>query len=738
MHATRSLGVKILALVLLPTACSVFGQNPAPSGAKADPFTATLRLAGLSPADLGFRPRAYWARYPNMAEIPYKPLLFEDLFAEPVRLYDVVRIMALAAEDYLDPRYQSSHAGPLYKLAYFVGFEKKVPGFRNYGHTQTARIAEKDPLVEAVRAAYVRRGRTFDYRVMGKPADWPRLEDRVRRAAAPLHPDIRKALARAVLELTEARRWVDTALRRVDPADVLKVWRIRDLSETQFDAMDYYPEVDDVAAALDEQSLYYAGMRTLQAAEGLKRDLEAVLKTAGDLDREAQHLDLETPLGRLVLGGGGSDTHRCRDVFLLVDLGGNDTYHGPAGATSSPGVPVSVCLDLAGNDRYLNEDRYMPAQGAAVFGAGVCIDVEGDDEYRSRYLSQGAGQFGTGILADLAGNDVYAMDVAGQGSGVFGVGLLMDGGGRDAYRLGGGDGQGYGGVGGVGTLVDVSGNDSYFAEPDATKVKRADYHAQGAINYAYAQGVGIGRRGDLSDGHSWAGGIGTLIDLEGDDRYESGNWSLGCSYWYGIGFFYDRKGNDEYRSCAWSLASGAHFGISAFFDEAGDDRYLGFRNASQNLAFGHDYVIALFVDRSGDDVYEVKQSSLGYAQRMSQAWFLDLGGNDTYRFQKARSCLGATDAFRRLARPRLEFTYEIYAKQIGVFLDTAGSDAYIRTGKKPGPRFRNRAVWMRPEEGDARGRHRHYGIGRDLEPAGAPSIPWLAERFGSLHQKDKK
>ena len=168
MHTTRSLGLKILALalVLITTASTVQGQNTPPSGGKADPFAATLGLAGLGAADLGFRPRAYWARYPNLAEIPYKPMLFEDLFAEPLRLYDVVRIMALAAEDYLDPRYRAPHAGPLYKLAYFVGFEKKVPGFRNYGHTQTARIADKDPLVEAVRGAYAGRGRTFDHRVM--------------------------------------------------------------------------------------------------------------------------------------------------------------------------------------------------------------------------------------------------------------------------------------------------------------------------------------------------------------------------------------------------------------------------------------------------------------------------------------------------------------------------------------------------------------------------------------------
>jgi hypothetical protein len=719
---------------------AVLGLGPVAAGQPKpaiDPFSGALAAAGLQESDLGFRPRSYWARYPNARLIPHKPILFDDLFAEPTRLYDVVRIMALAAEDYLDPRYRARapHAGSLYKLAYFIGFEKKVGGFRNYGHTQMAKVADREPLVTAIRAAFERRARNFDYFVLGKNADWPRREERVRKAVAPLHPGVRKALAKAVLELIEARRWVDIALRKVDRRDLLAVWRIRDLTETQFDGMEYYPEVDDVAAALDEQSLYYAGMRTIQAAEALARDLASVRKTAADVDWTRQALELETPLGRIELGGTGNDRHEARDAFLLVDLGGNDVYSGPAGATGSPFVPIAVSVDLAGDDRYVNEDRLTPAQGAAVLGAGVLLDVSGDDHYRSRYLSQGSGQFGTGLLADLAGHDHYSMEVAGQGCGLFGVGMLVDGGGNDTYSLHG-DGQGYGGVGGVGSLVDVAGDDVYRAEPDAKNVPRGDYHGGNEINYAYAQGVGIGRRGDLSDGHSWAGGTGTLIDLAGSDRYESGNWSLGCSYWYGIGLFYDGAGDDHYRSCAWSLASGAHFGVSAFFDEGGDDHYEGYRNASQNLAFGHDYVIALFVDRAGNDVYEVKRSALGYAQRMSQAFFLDLGGKDTYAFEKEKRCLGATDADRRIARPKLEFTYEIYVKQIGLFLDLGGRDDYRSTSPtRESAGALNGKTRLRPPADDPRGRHRHYGIFVDRDDASAAAIPWLRNRFGSLHGK---
>ena len=50
-----------------------------------------------------------------------------------------------------------------------------------------------------------------------------------------------------------------------------------------------------------------------------------------------------------------------------------------------------------------------------------------------------------------------------------------------------------------------------------------------------------------------------IIDIGGDDRYESGNWSLGIGYWFGTGIVYDSEGDDIYRSVYFTQASGAHF-----------------------------------------------------------------------------------------------------------------------------------------------------------------------------------
>ncbi len=230
----------------------------------------------------------------------------------------------------------------------------------------------------------------------------------------------------------------------------------------------------------------------------------------------------------------------------------------------------------------INEDEFLASQGASLFGAGVLLDVEGDDVYKSKCLSQGAAILGIGVLTDMNGNDHYEMESTGQGAAYFGVGIAIDNTGDDEYRLLA-DGQDFGGMGGVGTLINRTGNDHYWAAPSKQDIWRIDpSHAADSANISSAQGCGMGRRGDITDGHSWAGGMGTLIDLTGDDLYESNNWATACGYWYGMGFLWDGGGDDIYRTANWSQVCGAHFCIAALIDEGGDDQHIMTENA-ENL-----------------------------------------------------------------------------------------------------------------------------------------------------------
>jgi hypothetical protein len=412
-------------------------------------------------------------------------------------------------------------------------------------------------------------------------------------------------------------------------------------------------------------------------------------------------------------------------VLALVDLGGDDTYRGDAGCGADL-APLSVCIDLAGNDIYEATDPAQPAQGSGIFGTGVLIDVEGSDTYTAATLAQGCGFFGTGILVDEAGTDRYRIGTSGQGCGYFGIGLCFDVQGDDDYACDG-DAQGFGGVGGgVGVLADQAGRDHYFAEPYASKVDRGDVHSQGKINVSNAQGVGSGRRGDGADGHSWAGGLGAILDLHGNDTYESGNWSLGTGFWFGTGIAFDGGGDDMYRSVYFTQAAGAHYANGALLDEGGNDQHVLYETAGAAMAFGWDYANALFVDKAGDDRYEARIISLGLAQVRSNALFFDLGGDDQYQLGRDQPGMGGADFRDDYAKPDPLAPYNSETASFGLLLDAGGNDKYFtwedKVGRVASPGRTNDTTWQSPAPGTPQAGWRNYGLGFDAANGTVPEL----------------
>jgi hypothetical protein len=347
------------------------------------------------------------------------------------------------------------------------------------------------------------------------------------------------------------------------------------------------------------------------------------------------------------------------------------------------------------------------------------LDASGGDRYAGKQYAQGVGQFGFGLLADLAGDDEYEVEHSGQGCGYFGVGLLFDVAGDDRYRIQA-DGQGLGGVAGVGVLADRSGNDSYIAERKHSVTGRPSYHSpDNDVAVSNAQGVGAGRRGDGSDGHSWAGGLGALLDGDGDDTYNSGNWSQGTGYWFGIGVLHDRGGNDEYNGVAYSQGTGAHFCIGCLLDEGGNDRHLAEENSHSSLAWAHDFTIGLLVNLGGDDTYSVATGGLSYSINRSVSMLIDVGGNDTYRTdiaQREEKKHGLRPGYamndeRFRARGGVG-TYFAQTTSLGLFLDVGGNDTYTsETGGVPAG-VQNNAHWLDPAD-SPNWADRNFSIGVD-------------------------
>jgi hypothetical protein len=658
----RILFIGLLTCFLLPATVAV--AEPAP-----DALDEALAVAGLVREDLGWEARGWWERYP--ADIPGKLRHFDDLLAEPLAIPPFLRAMGASLEKTLAPERVARSAGnpetgALYKAVHDIGINKRFGGTRSYSANLTAELT---PLSEALLEAWTAAGRRTKLATFGVEAEFPRVGDDLATTCKDLPDEVSVVLGRLVLDLLEARRWAVTAFRNVPLEMRHRVASRVDLGEKATDGLEFEPAIDDMERLWDEASLWYAASKTVEALDRARLSLAGPIATHHAALRRLR-IDVDTPVGRIVVDGlGKSEIDAGKGAFLIVDLGGDDRHRGSV-AASSPTLPLAALLDMGGRDRYESGDR---AQGAGVTGVGVLLDAEGADRYSAGALGQGLGHFGLGALLDLGGDDEYALQYSGQGAGFYGVGLLFDLDGEDAYTLWS-DGQGFGGLSGVGVLADRRGDDRYHAEPDPKITKRPSGHSENRIAVSNAQGCGMGRRGDGSDGHSWAGGLGVLLDSEGDDSYQAGNWAQGCGYWFGTGLLWDGAGNDERRATGWASASGAHFCIGAVIDESGDD--LHSVNQNWGPAFGHDFTVAILLDESGDDRYECGGEGGGFSINRSVALHLDGGGDDVHEYGMAERRPGFARFDARFLDRDDTTVYWTEPTSVGLFLDLGGDDSY--------------------------------------------------------------
>jgi hypothetical protein len=326
-----------------------------------------------------------------------------------------------------------------------------------------------------------------------------------------------------------------------------------------------------------------------------------------------------------IVGGDRPNRYNMDVIAAIFDVGGADvyTYSNPSSS------PYQIVIDQSGDDLYeSNADLAGPA--AAAFAVSVLHDRAGNDRYVSHHQgSIAAGLFGVAILIDDAGNDVYVNDTSGagwsQGAAMYGAGMLIDRAGDDAYQaqiLA----QGVGGPGGIGLVVDAEGNDDYTANGSHFPSK---YQTPG-VAAGLSQGFGLGVRGYA------AGGTGAIYDLAGDDRYSVGEFGQGSGYFQCLGILHDVAGNDRYVGSRYAQASAAHQAAGLLIDDAGNDSYTCLGPAAQAASW--DQSTAMLIDRSGDDTYSAGELAQGAAAQQASAVLIDLDGRDAYTC--AKLCLG--------------------------------------------------------------------------------------------------
>ncbi len=427
---------------------------------------------------------------------------------------------------------------------------------------------------------------------------------------------------------------------------------------------------------------------------GGAEDLTEILRRTADSLEFCKFPDsrqeIKTPLGLIVIGAAGKDEYSfTTPPLLILDPGGDDTYR-ISGYPS--GYPLTAIIDVAGHDRYISADSTTPGIGGAVLGMSVVIDKSGDDYYDGINVAQGCGIFGVGAVMDNNGNDRYRSKTYSQGSAAFGVGVLSDSTGNDSLYCWA-TSQGYGYTRGCGLCINYSGDDVYVAEDSIlfSPGQQTQEH-----NSSLAQGVGFGKRADYIDGHSWAGGVGILCDILGNDKYSAGLFAQGCGYWFALGMLLDGAGDDNYRSVWYTLGSGAHFAIGYFDDFAGNDVY----NATMNMSIGsgHDFTIGYFNERAGNDTYYAPGLSLGGGNFQGIGIFHDWEGDDTYH---------TTGQFNLGGARGLEQGARTYLNTFGVFVDGGGNDTYNAAWAKNGSR------WISPKPDSTKPGPYEIGVGID-------------------------
>jgi hypothetical protein len=406
-----------------------------------------------------------------------------------------------------------------------------------------------------------------------------------------------------------------------------------------------------------------ADARLLEQLRGLRNDGNIAVE--GATGTVAQRV--VTSAGDILIGGKGKNVYeldKISGICAVIDLGGDDEYQE---GTVSAERPVLVVIDLAGNDTYIATKP--GAQGGAVLGVSMLLELEGNDVYRARDVAQGSALGGVGILVDFAGDDVYAGIRRVQGQAVGGIGILIDREGTDRYHAALW-GQGFGGPLGFGLLDDLAGKDHYSLGglyPNSFKPETPGYDGWG-------QGVGAGLRQVAN------GGIGVLLDGGGDDLYEYDYMAQGGGYWAGVGMARDFGGNDrrlgatqnefdggprkepvfQRYACGW----GCHYSLGYCFDDAGNDTYGG---TIMGLGFGWDMSVGMLCDFSGNDRYEaIGQYTQGCGAEAGFGTIFDYAGKDVY--------LGPNQAY---ASPSISYhSQAVCGGNFSFVVDYGGQDEY--------------------------------------------------------------
>ena len=218
-------------------------------------------------------------------------------------------------------------------------------------------------------------------------------------------------------------------------------------------------------------------------------------------------------------------------------------------------------------------------------------------------------------------------------------------------------------------VIDMEGNDVY----ESTR------------NFVQGTGfLGVGILLDKSGNDSYVGmrecqgtgfmGIGMLIDADGDDVYRSHAYAQGCGLW-GAGIIIEIGGNDKYESHIYAQGVGLPGGIGILSDASGNDSY--YSKGTYPTSYGTPGIYEGWSQGCGIGFREYASGGIGLVQ--------DCGGIDRMEagnFSQGGGYYFGWGLFESMGKDSDTYIGSRYAQgfsahyALGTFFDEGGDDTY--------------------------------------------------------------
>jgi hypothetical protein len=340
---------------------------------------------------------------------------------------------------------------------------------------------------------------------------------------------------------------------------------------------------------------------------------------------------IHTPAGAIVIGGKGPNTYELDsmgDVALVIDLGGENTYHD---GTVSIDRPLLVNVNMGGHNVYRSAKPAV--QAGSILGVSMIVNREGNNVYDANDLAQASTIGGVGIIVEFGGDNTYRGVKRVQAQAVGGIGIIVSHGRGNSYHAAMW-GQGLGGPLGFGIIDDIGGHDHYYLGgmfPNSYKPETPGYEG-------FGQGVGGGIR------QVACGGIGMLLNGGGHNVYEFDYLAHGGGYWCGLGFARDFGGYSKSLICRknyyggerteqlyqrFGCGWGCHYAQGFCFDDKGHSTFEG---SIMGSGMGWDCSLGALCVFGGENHFDADVSLVqGCGAQGSVGILYEYGDNSEYK-----------------------------------------------------------------------------------------------------------